>query len=127
MADHSRRRQATVRNLGDGRIGIWVAYDDRAEAKALPGARWNPSLKCWHVAAIFEADAAALVARLNRRLNDASDSDVETLTAVLVALFAALPDHLRQSAHRSLAQVLHPDRGGDNAAMSALNEAWAGR
>ncbi len=126
MTDHS-RRQATVRDLGDGRVGIWVAYEDREEAKALPGARWNPSLKCWHVAAIFTADAEALVKRLNRRFEHTSSTDVESLTTVLVALFAALPDHLRRNVHRALARALHPDQGGDAAAMRSLNEAWAGR
>lgn len=38
-------------------------------------------------------------------------------------MFAALPAELHTAVYRALAHVLHPDRGGDAAAMQALNDA----
>lgn len=127
MTNSSGARPAVARPLGDGRIGIWVAFEDKDEAKALPGARWDPSLKCWTVPSVFRAEADHLVASLNARANSRPGTgSASDLADALKSMFAALADPLRRPVHRALAHVLHPDRGGDHDAMRALNDAWEG-
>jgi hypothetical protein len=122
MTDSNRRR-ASYRRLGDGRIGIWLAFEDKDEAKALPGSRWDKHLRCWTVPDLFERDARELVDRLNLRYAGTGTS-VVLLSSALTSLFAALPAPYRTPTHRALARVLHPDHGGTNELMRALNDAW---
>jgi hypothetical protein len=117
-------RPAVARSLGDGRIGIWVHFDDKDEAKALPGSRWAKGLKCWTVPSIFRAEAEHLVAALNARTaRRPGASDTAGLTVAFKSLFVALAEPLRRPVHRALARTLHPDHGGDADAMRALNDA----
>jgi len=117
MANHNRPRPATCRNLGDGDVGIWCHYDDRLHAKALPGARWDPHLKCWRVSSLFRDEAEALVDRLNGGVN-------HQLVEALDVVFRALPTPLRATTYKALTKVWHPDVGGDTPAMQALTAAW---
>jgi hypothetical protein len=39
-------------------------------------------------------------------------------------LFAALPSHLHSAVYKALSRALHPDIGGDPAAMQALNASY---
>ncbi len=118
VADTNRPRPASTRNLGDGDLGLWVAYEERHAAKALPGTRWDPSLKCWRIRIELAAEAEALIRRLN------GGTDV-VLAEAFATVFARLPQPLRQPAYRALAKVLHPDAGGDDVAAKALTQAWA--
>lgn len=127
MAKSSARRRAVARPLGDGRIGIWTDFADKADVRALPGARRDGGLKCWTVPTIFVADAVAIVARLNSRNDRLVDAtDVVALSDAIAAVLDSLAPSLRRAVYRALAHVLHPDRGGDTEAMQALNEAWNG-
>ena len=117
MSNHSRPRPATCRTLGDGDVGVWCHYDDRSHAKALPGARWDPGLKCWRVSTLFHREAQALVDRLNGGIN-------YELIDALETILRALPAPLRATTYKALTKVWHPDIGGDTAAMQALTAAW---
>jgi hypothetical protein len=117
MANSNRPRPATLRSLGDGDVGLWVHYDDRHHAKALPGARWDKHLKCWRVPARFAHEAQAVVERLNGGLNVA-------LVDALALVFRELPARLREPTYRALVKLWHPDVGGDTAATQALTTAW---
>ncbi|MFD4196633.1 hypothetical protein [Amycolatopsis thermoflava] len=102
------------------------------------GGRWNPTDRVWTVSAF-------IVPMLADRLRScgfvvefphgepqpgASESSplVRAATATPApwteAMFAALPGHLRKSAYRALAKVLHPDAGGDTALMRQLTDAY---
>ena len=116
MAD-PRPRLASMRDLGDGRVGIWAAFEYKEALKGLPSARWDPSLKCWHVDQMFCGEARALVDRINGGV------DAEGVR-VFTAMFRLVPPRLRQEAYRALARVLHPDRGGDEQAMKMLTAGW---
>jgi hypothetical protein len=122
---HSSRRPAVCRDLGDGRIGIWSAFEDKDRVKALPSARWDPSLKCWTVDRLFRADAERLVAALNGAGAASPAGQMVPLGQAFTALFTALAPAWRQPVHRALIKVLHPDQGGDTATVQALNDAWA--
>lgn len=114
-------RPAAVRDLGDGYLGVWVSYDDRELAKALPGARWDKNLKCWRVSIYFRADAQSLVTALDMKRTSTS---VVSVTTMLRELFAALPTHLQRASYRALAKAWHPDHGGDHGLMQQLNGAY---
>ena len=113
----SNRRPASFRDLGDGDVGVWVAYEDRGHAKGLPSARWDKGLGCWRVRARFIFDVEQLVEFLNGGAKT-------TVVSAFTALFKALPERLRQPAYRSLAKVAHPDTGGDEEIAKALMLAW---
>ncbi|MGI8938880.1 MAG: hypothetical protein ACR2JF_11860 [Iamia sp.] len=105
-----------VRDLGDGRIGIWTAFAHKDACKALPGARWDPNLKAWTVPTACRPEAQALAERLNGSAGDG-------LAVAVSVLLQATPEHLRTATYRGLAQAWHPDRGGDTRAMQALTAA----
>ena len=111
------RRPATFRNLGDGDVGLWIAYEDRQQAKALPGARWDPGLKCWRIARRFEDDVQRLVDRLNGVIDGPLEDALETM-------FSRIPEPLRASTWKALLRVWHPDAGGNNRISQALNQTW---
>lgn len=111
-------RLAAVRDLGDGHLGVWVPYDDRELAKALPGARWDKNLKAWRVSTYFRGDAESLVARLNTKRDGAVSISI---TALIRDLLDAIPSHLRPPTCKALAKAWHPDTGGDHALMQQLN------
>ena len=115
-------RTATTRNLGDGYWGVWVDYNDREHAKALPGARWDAGLRCWRVPATFAADAQALCKRLNGATAGGAEAPAG-LTAALVVVLRTAPARLRPITYKALARVWHPDAGGDLRLMQSLNSA----
>ncbi|HXH56556.1 hypothetical protein [Iamia sp.] len=115
MAD-STPHSAVVRDLGDGRTGIWTSFNNKDACKALPGARWDPSLKAWTVPSALRAEAQALADRIN-------GTGVPALAPLLVEVFAAIPDTLQAPTYRALSKVWHPDVGGDGRAMQALVDA----
>lgn len=109
--------RAAARDLGDGRYGVWAAFEHRERCKALPGARWDPTLKCWWVPIELRAEADHLVARLN---GDGTSS----LAATVADLFAAVPERLQVGTYKALARAWHPDAGGDGPAMQVLADTW---
>jgi len=115
MAD-PRSRPASIRDLDDGRVGIWAEFQYKEALKALPSAQWAPSLKCWHVDQMFRGEAKALVDRINGGI------DAEGVR-VFIAMFRLVPPRLRQEAYRALARVMHPDSGGDEQVMKMVTAA----
>lgn len=126
MADSTRRR-AVVRGLGDGDLGLWVGFHAKDQAKAIPGARWDPGLKCWRVHRGIAREAEALVDRLNATItNDTTTNNIISTSNLVTEMFMVLPPHLREPTYRALARAWHPDRGGDTGIMQALTSSWAG-
>jgi hypothetical protein len=106
-------------------------YNDEAVAimHSIPGRRWEPAGRFW----IIRLDTIRLAAtRFHAAGFDVTIDGIpwEPTTgltqpphAPLVALFRFLPERLRQPAYRALSRVLHPDTGGDDELMKALNRA----
>lgn len=115
MADPT--RLARWKWLGDGEVGIWAPYAAKDRCKALPGAHWDPSMRCWRVPEQWQGEVTRLVETLNGGV------DAHLVEAFIIILGVLDPD-LARRVHRKLAGVLHPDAGGDLAAMTALNVAW---
>lgn len=146
-------RRARVVDLGpDGplglelEVGLFVDYDDRQEAKDLGGYRWDAERKCWRFAASRRAECQRLANALNARNGHTVTAEERAaagrqqrskqppprrpmpgqprdLAAAIAAMFALLPATTHRSVLANLRRALHPDTGGDTAAMQALNEA----
>lgn len=116
-----RTRTAAARPLGDGDIGVWVAFDDREQVKRIPSARWDPKVKCWRVRDVFRTDVDELIRRLNGHTSSTASN---VLALPLVAVFRAVPIVLRQPTYKALSKVWHPDAGGDLRLMQELTAAW---
>ena len=110
---------AAVRRLPGGEVGLWCPYEDRALAKRIPGARWDPDLRCWRIPAAFAADAEDVADLLNGTGPAAGDVE-QAIGEATQRLLAAVPEDLRGSTWRALAHAWHPDHGGDDRAMRAL-------
>jgi hypothetical protein len=117
-----RRRPAAWRDLGDGWLGLWVAFENKDRAKAIPSAKWDAYLKCWRIRPTFVAEVELLVYELNQHL--APTTPARSLIDALAGLRDALPPELRRPVRRALVRVLHPDHGGNHEAMVALNRTW---
>lgn len=111
------RRPATFRNLGDGDVGLWVAFEDKDQAKAMPAARWDPGLKCWRVPFRFAEDVQHLVDRLNGVIDGPLEDALETM-------FSRIPVELRAATWKSILKVWHPDAGGNTRIAQALGQVW---
>ena len=115
------KRATWGRLPNEPRLWISVDFEQRAEAKSLPGASWNARLKLWTVAATFESEVEDLCRRLN---GQRADTRPET-TAVITTLFTATPERLRKATYLGLARAWHPDAGGDLRLTQQLTEAYA--
>lgn len=124
-------RRAQIIELGGGEIGLSVSYDDRDEAKALGGYQWDAGRRCWRFPASRRAECQRVADRLNGRSSSSSSSSSSPppprqqpsggLYEALRTLFAQLPPQTHKTALSGLRKALHPDTGGDVAAMQALN------
>lgn len=112
------RRPTTYKVMSDGDIGVWTTYEDRQPIKDLPGAHWDPSLRCWRVPYEFQREVDDVV----RRINGGTRDDV--VVGALRELFSVLPSELRKPTQRALSRAWHPDTGGDHGVMLALNAVW---
>jgi hypothetical protein len=115
--------------LDDDYSTVEFLYDPRAVEimKSVPVHRWDAAHKLW-------TTESSWVHLLAKRFHDkgfpvAIDEELWTppdpkkLSAPMLALFDALPAHLRGPAYRALSKVLHPDAGGDTELMKQLNQA----
>lgn len=108
--------------------GVWTPFEYKDDLKAIPTARWNPTLRCWTIHEMFLDEAERLVRRVNGETgNPETPEGYNELTMALEDLFDALPTNLRRATHRALATVWHPDKGGNTDAMKALNTARKGK
>jgi len=93
--------------------------------------RWNSERKTWVVDLFFRAEALDICRRhFSQVLTDDRRTRQQQRTSRghgpdwATELFAALPEHLHQPVYRALAKTLHPDIGGDPAAMKLLTAAY---
>lgn len=115
---------------GDARIFSPFAAKD--SVKALPGAHWDSGQRCWVILADYARLAAdeLRLAGYQVTVKDQSRPRPPAPDSIRVnepweAMFLATPRPLREKAYKALARVLHPDTGGDVAAMQALTQAYA--
>lgn len=126
-----------IQNLGSGVASVEsVPFHPTALEiiKTIPGRVWSPERRFW---LIYRNDIPLCAARLYAADLDVTIDGVPYATvfkevtvggsAVLDALFGALPAHLRVPVYRALAKVLHPDLGGDTALMQQLTAAMEKR
>lgn len=142
------RYDLLVRWTALGGADVFNTVRDSFRAALLPGARWSPADHAWRIPSsmrgalrrwldrTFEEEAVEWTVRDG---SDAGASSSEhapssgwshaAMPPALVAAYQALhlqptaPPQLVQAAYRCLAQLHHPDRGGETAAMAAVNEA----
>jgi hypothetical protein len=103
-----------------------------AELKAdVPGyaRRWDPARRTWRVDSTFadEAIRTTLIwfdVTLTDRRYRAQSAGHGAPGGWAQAMFAALPEPLREPVYRVLIKVLHPDAGGDTSATQALTAAY---
>ena len=115
-----------------GNARIYSPFAAKDSVKALPGAHWDSGQRCWVIPASYVHLAADELRLAGYRVTvkDQSQSRPPTPDSIRVnepweAMFLATPRPLREKAYKALARVLHPDTGGDTAAMQALTQAYA--
>ncbi len=109
-----------------------VTFDYDPEAvdivKTIAGRQWDSRQRHWTIAASSVPLAAKRFthAGFTVLVDGRPWTPTAALngTSVFPALFAYLPTQLRGTTYKALARVLHPDVGGDNALMQALNDAY---
>lgn len=100
--------------------------------KALPKhlRRWDPDGGCWSILSIELASVIRILKDNGLRVSIKEASTSAPLgfssagTTPIPQLFAIVPRALHQSLYRHLAIVFHPDRGGSDTLMKALNITW---
>lgn len=120
---------ATRITVGNELAAIRCPYRLRWICTDLPTRRWDPSRKRW---LIPSSDVPLAVAAFKRAGELVEIRDLRTAqgrpqpepSSWPSEMFAALPADLRAPAFRALAKVLHPDVGGNTAAMAALTTAY---
>lgn len=120
-----------IHQVDDGylvRLGYWPPLN---EALKMIGGRWRATERGWWVS---DEDSHGL-SEILEPYGLASADDLLAAEATIEewrrernrppfsALLRAVPAGLRRPTYRALAQVLHPDHGGDTATMQALNRA----
>lgn len=125
-----------IRIRPDG-TGLWVMqspYDLRIiEVAKRHHGRWNPEAHVWYWTLPIDARRAADDLR-----QFGFEVDLEGATAPppppprqgrtsnpWTAVFTSLPRPLRDKVYKAVVRVLHPDHGGDLAAMQQLTAAYA--
>lgn len=104
---------------------IACPYEALDLMRTVPGRRWDKARKVWIVpAAALPAVRQAFALWPGGVLFDLDDGPAADWAG---SMFAAVPPRLHKRVHRALAGVLHPDAGGDQRAMQALNDAYANR
>src|SRR5262245_35431914 len=120
---------------GDPDALISAPYEARFAIKELPTRRWNKLRKRW-VIPVGDVDLAVVQLRsagwhvsvIGGRANEEPPptpppARERTQPTWADLLFTALPDRFHGPVYTALSKVLHPDIGGDTAAMQQLNAA----
>jgi hypothetical protein len=128
-------RLATISSGPPGWILASYTYDEEVKNRLRRCAgkgnyRWVPETKVWcyrrnlleEVQQILE-DCGYEV-HLDDDLFPVTTPPTPTEQDVWVALFRHLPEPLTPKVYRAAVLVLHPDQGGNTAAMQSLNLAW---
>lgn len=117
-----------TRPCWSGEVWLSFPYDPEAiEAlRAIGGCHWNRPERVWQAPLHRRAEIVGAFLALRYLVEDltgppAGDPDDEPFERFL----RELPDGLRKPAFHALSKTLHPDVGGDLAAMQALTRAWA--
>jgi hypothetical protein len=94
---------------------------------------WHPAGKFWRIDEPFVDTALSVVCPHVGRLRVADLRRPRAVSSAPApvdwaqALFAALPEHLREPAYKALLRILHPDVGGDGRMAQRLNDTFRRR
>lgn len=132
-------RARLTEDSSTGAIVLQTPYDANfiADLKShIPygGRAWDPQRKVWVIQALYEQDLFTLLAGWNAQIDDARipgqqatmPGTADAMPPDLVAAFATLylahhaPLIVAEAVYKFLAQKLHPDKGGDAHAFSAI-------
>ncbi|MFN8105085.1 MAG: hypothetical protein U0U69_11540 [Acidimicrobiia bacterium] len=116
--------------IGTLEARIVSPYAAKDELKTIPGRRWDKTARQWVIPAAYAYDAEQILWRYcthvdvrdNRPAPPPPPPPAQSDNP-FTALLEAVPDGLRRKVYRSLAAVLHPDHGGNEALAKALNAA----
>lgn len=107
-------------------------FEAKDAIKAIPGRRWDKTRKQWVVPAEYATEAERILWIYCDRVDVIDNREPTTAPPpppprrsenAFADALGAVPQRLRRRAFRALAEVLHPDHGGDLKAMQALNAA----
>ena len=108
------RPRVFVRQQGD-ELHVYSPFEAKDDVKSLPRRRWDADRKCW----IVPAEHRRQMLDALRRTCDVID---ETGSVAWISeMFAVVPTRHRERVYRALSMCLHPDVGGSNEMMRALN------
>jgi hypothetical protein len=111
------RPRVFVRQSGD-ELHVYSPFEARDDVKSLPRRRWDAERKCWIVPFTHRRQVLDVL----RQTCDVID---ETNSIAWIAeLFAVVPPRHRERVWRALAMACHPDVGGTNALMAAINREY---
>ena len=117
----------TIRRIDELVAVVVSPYSAKDDVRDCPGARWDRDKRTWTIPAWAMADAAQQLRNAGHHVVVVHITDVETqqVPQPWEALFMSLPATLRPKVYRALASALHPDVGGDLAAMQSLTAAYS--
>lgn len=124
----------TVRIVINGdKAKVYSPFEAKEAIKTLPKRwrAWDTDEKCWVILTFgldelrraLHAEGFTVVERTNSGSKGGSQRPRRGTDTWADAMYAALGRQLADKAFRALVPVLHPDRGGDTAAMQTLNAA----
>lgn len=115
-----------------GNARIYSPFAAKDTVKALPGAHWDSGQRCWVIPAAYAQFAAGELRRHGYIVTVDNESQPRPQAPDNIragepweAMLLAVPSELRERAYKALSRVLHPDVGGDIAAMQGLTQAYA--
>lgn len=87
--------------------------------------RWDASARCWTILAYYKKHVIGILKENGYRVY-VQERERPMIAAAptstpFVQLFSIIPRHLHLSLYRHLCLVLHPDKGGSEELMKALN------
>lgn len=115
-----------IKRLDRAYAAVLSPFSAKDDVKALPSARWDKTIRAWVILSLNVEGAARDLRRLGYAVELEGFRTVDTprVNEPWEAMFSAVPVALRAKTYRALVKVLHPDAGGDLAAMQALTVAF---
>ncbi len=116
-----------IRRLSTVDAAISSPYAAKDDVRALLGAFWDTSLKVWLIPSSTVSAAAAELRGLGYEVvvTGYAAPAATSVPEPWEALFYAVPVALRTKTFHALSKVLHPDAGGNLAAMQGLTRAYS--
>lgn len=118
-----------VITVGADSITLTTPYEAVDLCRRIPGRWWHKDTKQWSAPLSAEDAIRKIFAEWPGTVHwqgvSSSNGSVKRPTSWADGLFAQTPATLHKPVYKALSKVLHPDTGGDTAAMQQLNDAYA--